>query len=245
MCGNWTSPRDALTRVSHGGDDFLAHWTPDGRRIIWDSSRLGHNNLFWAPADNSGSEECLINSGENQFISSISPDGRFIAVTQGQGTNRDIMLVSLAGDHKEQPFLTTPFDEQELSFSSDGKWVIYESNESGRVEVYLRPFPGPGGKWQVSINGADQCRWAHNGREIIYRKDNKFFLVPVQTQPQVRVGKPQLLFEKQLLGPPVPWDLSHDDQRILSVKQETSPTTSELQIVLNWFPEMKRHAPAR
>jgi Tol biopolymer transport system component len=234
--------RDNLTRVSFGGDDGTAHWTPDGSRIIWSSSRTGHINLFWAPADNSGNEEQLTRSPTNQFDPAVSPDARWLGFTELHGGNTDLMLASLSGDHKEQPLLTTRFNEANLSFSPDGKWVVYLSDESGHREVYLRPFPSPGGKWQVSIDGARGCQWAHNGREVIYRKENKFFTVPVQTAPQVRIGKPQLLFEKEVNGG---WDLSSDDQRILCVRAETPATASELQIVLNWFPELKRRAPTR
>ena len=234
--------RDTLTRVSYGGDDSNALWTPDGRRIIWISSRPGHENLYWAAADNSGTEQQLTNSPNDQSTPAITPDGRQLAISERRAGSLDIMLMPLSGDQKEQPFLSSRFNENGASFSPDGMWIVYLSDESGHDETYLRPFPGPGGKWQVSTDGARRCQWTHNGREIIYRKENKFFAVPVETTPQVRIGKPQLLFEKELAPG---WDLSRDDQRILCVKLETPPTASELQIVLNWFSELKRRAPTR
>jgi Tol biopolymer transport system component len=237
--------RDSLSRVSFGGDDSQPIWTPDGARIIWSSSRSGPNNIFWAASDNSSGEQRLTTSDHDQYADMVSPDGRLIAGNEHVGAEHgnDIVIVPLSGDHKSQSVVSSRFDENSAQFSPDGKWLTYTSDESGRREEYLRPFPGPGGKWQISVGGADGGGFAHNGREIIYRHGPKFFTVPVETQPRLRIGRPQLLFEKQ--HHEGGWDLSKDDQRLMLVQNETAPTTNQMQIVLNWFNELERRVPAR
>lgn len=237
--------RDSLGRVSFGGDDSEPIWTPDGTRIIWSSSRSGHNNLYWAASDNSSGEQRLTNSDHDQYANTISPDGRVIGVTErvGDQNGNDIVIVPLSGDHKSQSVVSSRFNEGSAQFSPDGKWMTYTSNESGRREAYLRPFPGPGGKWQISVGGADGAGFAHSGREVIYRHGPKFFTVPVETRPAVRIGRPQLLFEKQ--HHEGGWDLAKDDQRLILVRDETPPTTNQMQIVLNWFSELERRVRAR
>jgi serine/threonine protein kinase/Tol biopolymer transport system component len=226
--------RDTVTRVSHGGDDFFPMWSPDGKRIIWTSSRTGHENLYWAPADNSAAEQPLTRSDHNQFASSATPDGRLLAFTEQNGQNFDLKTISLTGEKNEQPFLTSAFNERGLRFSPDGKWVIYLSDESGRDEVYLRQLTG-GGKWQVSIDGATSCRWAHNGREIFFLKDDRAYVVAVTLQPQVKIGKPQFLFQKPMpAGPDVSWDVSLDDRKLLWATPDKQPATGNLTIALNW-----------
>ncbi|HKB78686.1 MAG TPA: hypothetical protein VKH35_03120, partial [Thermoanaerobaculia bacterium] len=228
--------RDTVTRVSYGEDDSRAVWTPDGRRLIWVSSRLGHYNLFWAAADGSAGEQELTRSRNEQTPSSVSPDGRYVAVTERTQGTFDIALVALTGDHKEQPYLATPFNERELMFSPDGKWVIYVSDESGRDEIYLRPFSGSGGKWRISVDGASACRWTRSGKEISYKSGSRLFVVPVNLQGP-HIGKPQLLFDKPFVpGSHEVWDFSPDDREILWVKPEKPPIANELRIILNWMP---------
>ena len=239
--------RDTMTRVSFGGDDSRPVWTPDGRRIIWSSTRGGHDNLYWAAADNSGAEERLTSSSNDQFSDEASPDGKFVAMTEEAPNRTDIALVALSGDHKTESFLTSPrFNEKGLTFSPDGKWIAYISDESGHDEAYLRPFASQGGKWQISTTGANECRWTRNAHELTFRSGTKLYSVSVETTPAVRIGKPQFIYEDPTRsGPWKIWDFSLDNQRILWVKSETPPTAPELQIVLNWFPELKQRAPKR
>jgi eukaryotic-like serine/threonine-protein kinase len=238
--------RDTMTRVSFGGDDSRSVWTPDGRRIIWSSTRGGHDNLYWAAADNSGGEERLTNSEKDQFATEVSPDGKFVAVTD-ETSPVGVELVALAGDHKATPFFASPrFNEHSVSFSPDGKWIAYVSDESGRPEAYLRPFPQPGGKWQISTAGATDCKWTRNAHEITFLNGTRLYSVSIETEPAVRIGKPQLIYEDPThAGPWKIWDFSLDNQRILWVKSEAEPTAAELQITLNWFDELKRRAPRR
>jgi Tol biopolymer transport system component len=152
------------------------------------------------------------------------------------------------GDHKAQPFLRTQFNEAAPRFSPDGRWLAYFSNESDRYEVYVQPYPGPGGKWQVSTEGGTEPAWNPNEHELFYRSGDKMMAVDIATQPSFTAGKPRVLFEGPYLRAPgttTNYDLSRDGQRFLMVKRsekaETAPT--QINVVLNWFEELKRRVP--
>ena len=229
--------RDAVTRVSFGGDDDAAIWTPDGQRIIWRSSRSGAYNLYWAAADGSTGERRLTNSPQNQFPNDVSADGTKLLITEDSPSTRgNIKIVSLAGVPKPELFLQTPFDEGGGQFSPDGKWILYRSDESGRPECYIRPYPGPGGKWQVSTGGAEAGDWTGDGRSIIFQQGARFFRVPLETSPRMRPGTPQLILDRPGYTPNG-WEF-HED-RFLRLKEEKVASAAQLSVVLNWFDELK------
>ena len=164
-------------------------------------------------------------------------------------TGYDIWVLRLA-DRKAQPFLRTPFNESVPRFSPDGRWLSYISNESGRYEVYVQPYPGPGGKWQISTEGGTEPVWNPNGRELFYRSGDKMMAVDIATQPSFTFGKPRMLFEGQYQLSSVPavnYDVSPDGQRFLMIKaseqEQAGPT--QINVVLNWFEELKRRVPAK
>ena len=125
-------------------------------------------------------------------------------------------------------------------FSPDGQWLTYLSDETGRVEVYVRSFPGPGGKWQISTQGGARPFWAKNGRELFYREGNKMMAVPVTTQPTFRAGAPTLLFEGESR---VSYDVTPDGQRFLTIQKGEQEAATQINVVLNWFEELKRLVP--
>jgi serine/threonine-protein kinase len=242
--------RETLTRLTFEGGNQLPVWTPDGKKIAFRSSRAGGPpNLFWQLADGSGELERLTTSENINGSFSWSPDGQFLAFLEIRPTTgRDIEVLRMS-DRKAQPFLQTPFDETAPQFSPDGHWLAYMSNESGRYEVYVQPYPGPGGKWQISTDGGTEPVWNRNGREIFYRNGNKMMAVEVSTQPGFTMGRPRMLFEGSYLPPPFPvanYDVSPDGQRFLMVKPsgEGQPST-QINVVLNWFEELKRRVPTR
>jgi len=158
-------------------------------------------------------------------------------------------VLNLKGERKPQPFLQTPANESGGMFSPDGRWLAYESDESARWEVYVQPFPGPGGKVQISTEGGVEPVWARNGRELFYRNGDKMMVAAVETKPTFAAAKPKLLFERhyEASTPPVlaNYDVSLDGQRFLMIKageQESSET--QLHVVLNWSDELSRLAPA-
>jgi Tol biopolymer transport system component len=157
------------------------------------------------PADGSGAEETLV-SGESLIVvpTSWSSDGKFLAYwTVGSATGRDIWIAPLTGERKPKPFLQTKFNEMQARFSPDDRWIAYMSEESGRYEVYVQPFPGPGGKWQISTNGGTVPVWAQNGRELFYMSSGKLMSVGVTTQPTLSASTPRarLLHESSRTTP--------------------------------------------
>ena len=143
--------RNTFTPLNFEGNNGYPIWRPDGKRLAFLFGKEGIENLFWKPADGSSGEERLTTSEYAQNPESWSPDGEVLAFTESHPTTgEDIWVLSLEGERKPQPWLQTRFNESNAQVSPDGRWLAYESNESGRNEVYVQPFPGPGGKRQVS-----------------------------------------------------------------------------------------------
>ena len=145
---------------------------------------------------------------------------------------------------KPRPFLQTRFGEAGAVFSPDGHWLAYTSDESGRYEVYVRPFPGPGGKWMISNEGGDEPVWAKNGKELFYRNGDKMMAVEITTQPTFRAGTPTLLFEGQYIHQAglfrADYDITPDGQRFLMIQPGEQEAATQINVVLNWFEELKR-----
>ena len=242
--------RDALTRFTFEGKfNQVPAWTPDGKRIAFYSDKEGPRNIFWQLADGSGGLERLSTSQYTQAPWSWSPDGQLLAFHENNPTTKKDVWVLRLTDRKTEPFLRTSFNEGGPTFSPDGRWIAYVSDESGRREVYVRPYPGPGGKRQISTEGGNEPAWNHNGRELFYRNGNKMMAVDVATQPTFSVGKSKMLFEGQYfeIAPGLTgtaYDVSSDGQRFLMVKEtERATSTSQINVVMNWFEELKRRAP--
>jgi hypothetical protein len=241
--------RETLTRFTfEGNSNSNPTWTPDGKRIAFQSNKEGAPNLFWQLADGSGGLERLSTSELNQVPTSWSPDGQHLAFFEVDPTSqRDIWVLRL-GDHKAQPFLKTPFDESVPRFSPDGRWLAYISNESGRFEIYVQPYPGPGGKWQISTEGGTEPVWNSNGRELFYRGGDKMMAVEITTQPSFVAGTPRMLFAGQYQPTPATtpnYDVSPDGQRFLMLKpsESTGVAPTQINVVLNWFEELKQKVP--
>jgi Tol biopolymer transport system component len=239
--------RDTLTRLTFDGISSQPTWTPDGKRIAFVSNKEEAANIFWQLADGSRGVERLTTSENAQFPRSFSPDGQLLAFTEiNPITGPDIWVLRLS-DRKAEPFLRTPFTETVPSFSPDGHWLAYVSNESGRDEVYMQPYPGPGGKWQISTEGGTEPVWNPNGKELFYRSEDKMMSVDIIAQPSFSVGRPRMLFQ----GPYLPgvvfpyYDVSPDAQRFLMIKpsEQTSSSLTQIVVVQNWFEELRRRVP--
>jgi Tol biopolymer transport system component/predicted Ser/Thr protein kinase len=241
--------RETLTRFTFGaGVSQNSCWTPDGKRIAFQSSREGQLNIFWQMADGSGGLERLTNSEHVSAPHSWSPDGQFLAYIEvNPVTGIDIKVLRLT-DRKTQPFLQTQFNEGAPRFSPDGRWLAYGSDESSRTEIYVQPYPGPGGKWQISTDGGTEPVWNRNGRELFYRNGNKMMAVDIATQPTFSAGTPRMLFEGQYVPSPTTsqnYDVSPDGQRFLMIKpfEQAQAGPTQINVVLNWFEELKQKAP--
>jgi dipeptidyl aminopeptidase/acylaminoacyl peptidase len=236
--------RGALSRLTfEGGYNGGMAWTPDGKRIAFGSDRAGTRNLFWQPSDGSGGGERLTTSGNTQVAGSWSPDGQALAFEEATPNAGFDLWVLRLDDRKAQPFLQTRFNEIAPTFSPDGRWLAYASDESGRYEIYVQPYPGPGGKLQVSTEGGTEPVWARNG-ELFYRNGAKMMVVETTTRPRFSAGNPKVLFE----GPyatyqSVPnYDVTADGQRFLMTKGGEE-ARAEINVVLNWFEELKQKVP--
>jgi len=190
----------------------------------------------------------LTTSDDLQTPNSWSPDGKLLAfneITPSRGIGVSVLRLS---DRKAQPILQTPFNESAPRFSPDGRWLAYVSDESGRYEIYVQPYPGPGGKWQISTEGGTEPAWNSNGRELFYRSGDKMMAVDIATQPGFAAGKPRMLFEGQYQPTPVTfpnYDVSPDGQRFLMLKpvEQAQAAPTQINVVLNWFEELKRRVP--
>jgi len=228
-------------------------WAPDGKRIIFNQSAASGQkySLAWRPADGTGEAESLIEADSYMNPESVSPDGRFLLFSRtGPGTAGDIWVLPLEGERKPYAFLQTPANEFNATFSPDGKWVAYVSFESGRAEVYVRAFPGPGGgKWQLSNEGGTQPVWPKGANEIFYRNGERVMAVPVQAQPSFQPGSPRQLFVGRYLtftGPYRTYDVAPGGRRFLMVRdKEATLTASRVIVALHWAHELRQLAPAK
>jgi serine/threonine protein kinase/Tol biopolymer transport system component len=228
--------RGSLTQLtSEQGSYINPLWTPGGRRVVYRSNKAGIWNLYWRPADGSGAEERLTMSDDSDTPYSWSPDGKVLAYTKG---NQTIWILPLEGDRKPHTFLQTSSIATRPQFSPDGHWLAYSSEESGGPQVYVQPYPGPGGKWQVSTAGGNRPQWNPNNRELFYRNGDTTMVVDVTTSPTFSAGKPRVLYQ----GPE--GDVSRDTHRFLAMQPvELGQPPTQINVVLNWFEELKRRVP--
>jgi serine/threonine-protein kinase len=235
------------------GDEYWAIWTPDGKRIVFNSTRSEGPgaSLVWKPADGSSPVEQFAVGEYHQQPKSWSADGKLLVLTEGlhPTTGLDIWMLSLEGERKPEPFLRSRFNEFHAIFSPDGRWIAYATDESGREEIYVQPYLGSGNIMPISTEGGMEPVWAPDGKELYYRdvSGDKVMAVSFITEPDLRVGKPRLLFEGRYRGG-WPWgrnyDIAPDGKRFIMItdeEQQLKPT--QINVVLNWFEELKRLVP--
>jgi serine/threonine-protein kinase len=240
--------RDTLTRVTFQGKGNLDPiWTPDGKRIVFKGTG---NRLFWQPADGSGTMEELTNSplGSNNVPGSWSPDGQNMAFTyDGGGGPRQIWILPLKDRKPFRLAVNSSSYETSPRFSPDGRWMAYTSTETGRSEVYVRPYPGPGGKWQISTDGGSEPVWNPKGRELFFRSGKKMMVVEYVGQQSFTAGKPKELFEGNYIPTPrtfPDYDITPDGQKFLMLKTaEDQQSNSQINVVVNWVEELKQKVP--
>jgi Tol biopolymer transport system component len=257
----WSLQRATLTRLTFDPRfDRFPVWSPDGRRIAFSSQRDGsRGNVFWQMADGTGQAELLAKgtSASQVFPTSFSPDGTKLLVHGDPNTTQvdDIGIVSLDGGANKvvTPLLATMFEEANAQVSPDGRWMAYESNESGQAEVYVRPFPkADAGRWQVSTGGGTQPVWARSGRELFYRSGETVMSVPIEMGASFVARNPMVLFKGQY-APTLGgrnYDVSPDGRRFLMLKVASAAngqvtTPARFNVVENWFDELKRLVPTK
>jgi serine/threonine-protein kinase len=241
--------RATLTALTSAGVSSQSPvWMPAGARLVYRGTRSGFRNLFWKAADGSDEEERLTTAENLHTPVSVSPDGKRVAYTDtDRATGSDIWMVLLDGNRTPEPFLKTSASEANGHFSSDGQWLAYVSDVSGRSEVYVQPFPGPGGKWTISTEGGDEPVWSRDGRELFYRNGNVLMAVPITLQPTFAAGVPRPLFRNAFEPSGTNssgYDVSPDGRRFLVI-QPTEPEqpATQVSVVINWFEELRRLVP--
>jgi len=207
---------------------------------VYSRGQFSQGDLYWIPADGTGPAESLLVAPEDQWAGDVTPDGRTLLFRSGgAGPVRSIHTLSLQGPRTPQPFLINEFENHSPSLSADGHWVAYASNESGRLEVYVRPFPGPGGRWQVSLDGGTEPVWARSGRELFYRNGTKLMVAAIALQPTFAVGARRTLFEGNYVNDPVyrSYDVTRDGQAFVMVR--SPKPLGDFVVVLNWFDQLR------
>jgi len=236
-------------------DELELVWSPDGSRIVFASRRKGLLDLHQRASSGADTEDVVLADKLDKYPMSWSADGRFITYYNGgqssPRTGRDLWVLPLFANRKPTTFLQTASHEMSGRFSPDGRWLAYASDESGRFEVYVRPFPGPGGQWQVSAGGGTEPRWRRDGKELFYLDaDNKLTAATVNGQGSAfEVGVVRPLFEVRprialYLNHLAPnYDVAADGQRFLvnTVVEQTTP----IDVVVNWSEELKRLVPTK
>ena len=244
--------RGTSTRLTfEEGNKYGPIWSPDGSRIAFQSDPKGVFDLYRKSATGSGTEELLLTTPQSKTPTDWSSDGFLLYRNGDSASGNDLWALPVNGDRKPFPVIQANFEERDGQFSPDGKWIAYQSDESGRFEVYLQPFSGPGdgekasGKWQVSSGGGAQVRWRSDGRELFYiALDEQFMAVPVRldsSKHAAELGKAAPLFNTRVGGAvqdiqKQQYVVSPDGQRFLIntiIEEATSPIT----VILNWRKE--------
>src|SRR5262245_5939662 len=219
-------------------------WSADGKRIVFGSPRKDKVDLYLKSTSGSGNEELLLSTAQNKSAMDWSLDAHFLLFrSQTRDGTYDLWAMSMDGERKPFPVVQTSFDEPDGQFSPDGKWIAYQSNESGRFEIYIQPFPGPGSKTRISNNGGAQLRWRRDGKELFYvALDGRLMAVPIQfgaNGQAVEPGAPVPLFVTRLGGAVTSsnrpqYMVSRDGQRFLMNTIAEEAGTSSITVILNW-----------
>jgi Tol biopolymer transport system component len=253
----WHFVRQTLTRLTFSPEfDRFPVWTVDSRRVLFSSGSGADQNLFAVAADGTGTPERLTNSPNAPAPTSTSPDGAQVVFHENAGMGTQLNLVELGGSHRVEPLAhSRPGTKRNGMISPDGRWIAYESDESGRFEIYVRPYPDvQAGRWQVSTDGGVRPVWNPNSRELFYAStDNSLMLVRVEAAQSWLGSTPERLFSNPNLSSPaglagLSYDISPDGRRFLILKlkssQETTSDPVQLLVVQNWHEEVKRLVPA-
>ena len=251
--------RDAIARLTSGGrGNYSPVWTPDGQRITYFSAEGGGGfAVYWKHADGTGEPQRLAETKAPAAGGSWRPDGKVLAFTQiNSGAPLEIYTLSLEGEEKSgwkfgtpRPFLKNSFSP---AFSPDGRWLAYSSEESGSLELYVQPFPGPGGKWQVSTGGGLHARWSRDGKELLYRTyENQIMVAGYSASKDTfQAARPRLWSPGRFTERHANYnfDMYPDGRRAAVLKAsgsgETEPA-NRVRLVLNFFDDLRRKVPAR
>jgi hypothetical protein len=225
-------------------DEVDARWSPDGRRVVYTSKAKGPGDLYVKDGSGTRDAEPLLVDKDEKYVSDWSADGRYILITSRSNNpgGWGISALPLDGEKKPIPIVKTQFDELWATFSPDGKYIAYQSNESGRNEIYVQEFPEARNKWQVSTGGGVEAYWRGDGRELFYRSGSSVMSVSMQIGATLTVGTPAPLLRTQFATTvsrgryrPTP-----DGQRFLILMPLAREAEQPAAIVLNWTAALNR-----
>jgi serine/threonine-protein kinase len=247
--------------------DRFPIWTIDGRRVLFTSARksavqsapAGTTNVFAQASDGTGLPEQLTQNTTtaDKAPTGVSPDGAWVILRDGEPQGFDVSRLALSSDHRIEPLVHTSFSEQNGEVSPDGRWLAYQSNDSGRAEIWVRPYPNVnGGRWQVSAGGGFQPVWNRTGKdlELFYRDlTGAVIRVAVERGPGWVTGTPSKLFgtDQYFFGAGEAfgrtYDIARDGRRFLMIKNVTRDPSSAptILVVQNWFDELKALVPTK
>ena len=234
------------TRMTVEWSNTNPFWTPDGTRVGFISARAGAARLFWQAVDGRRTPEPVTHAhGVQEEVAQLggswAPGGRIMVFSErAQRTGWDIWVLTTGRERNLTAFVQTSFNEKNPRFSPDGRWVVYESDETGLTEVYLVPYPGPGRKVKISTDGGRSPVWARDGRALFYRNGDAMMGVPIQTLPSFSPGRARVLFRRVS---PYPFDVAPDG-RFLMIEDLPAPALGPLTVALNWHAELKRRLSA-
>lgn len=231
-----------LTRLTtEGATNDRPEWSPDGRRVLFRTDRIASaNSLWWQPIDASGPAELVVGGAAvDAWEGVISPDGSTVLYRTGTTGAANVWARQVKGDTTAKPFVQTPFTEWAARFSPDGKWVAYASDESGVFQIYVKPFPGPGPRVLVSVNGGENPVWSRDGHRLFYVKDQQVIVATVTLSPSFGITAQQTFLEGDFSFLPghASYDVTPDGKELLLLKLVGSD--SPLIVAEGWRYEMR------
>ena len=246
----YDTARNNLTQLTPvSGFECCPVWMPDGERIVFASARDGNVNLYVMNADGTGDAERLTEGATAKFPEAVTADGLTVVLN----SENDLHTLSMGGDRTTNSLVETGFLEGRPRLSPDGRWIAYQTDESGSLEVLVRPFPEiEAGRWEATTGGGISPVWSPDGRELFFFLAGAMWAVPIETEPTFRALSPALLFQGPYVAAPLgraPFDVDPDGGRFL-MRRPAGPTPAndaaelELIVVQNWFEELERLVPA-
>jgi Tol biopolymer transport system component/predicted Ser/Thr protein kinase len=241
----WDLARETLTRLtSDPAEDYGGIWNPDGTKVVYGNQ----GKIYQQPADGSGSPELLHEGGG--FSHEFSPDGKYLLITDQSPYN--IKLLNIDAGEAPKPLLASKFNEYNAHISPDGRWMAYQSDRSGALEIYVCPFPDVNANlYQISTEGGERPLWNKNGRELFYFLPPGIMMsVPIETSPSFKAGTPKVLFKGEYFSRAngTQYSVTPDGNRFLMMKDAaakpgSAPLPQQIDVVLNWFEELKQRVP--
>jgi eukaryotic-like serine/threonine-protein kinase len=241
--------RNTLTPIANSTASSQAPlYTADGTRVIYRATRQGLRNLYWRLVDGSGDEEPLTSKPDvSQTPTSVSGDGRWLLYNENgaqESGGVGVWVIRLDGDRTPGRVFTSPNGENDAQFSPDGRWIAYQAPVSSRQEIYVAPFPGPGPRRQVSIEGGTEPLWSHDGRELLFQSGARLMSVVVTPGTTLSMSAPRVVHEGRFfrsINGNSSWAMTRDGTRFLRIQQvEPERAVTHIALALNWFEEASR-----